>query len=134
MDRVPASRIVYADDGLHHLDGAPFTGVAFTERNGVLTSESTFREGLRWGPTKEWHPSGQPMVDVEFVRGELHGRAREWHLNGRPEADGEFEFGITLWSKYWDEDGVLEDDYVLTESRSEYERLLRLRAHYGASS
>ncbi|MGW3071324.1 toxin-antitoxin system YwqK family antitoxin [Kitasatospora sp. NPDC001132] len=134
MDRVPADRVDYEDDGLHYLDGAPFTGVAFTEKGGALRSEATYREGLRWGPTKEWYPSGQPMVDSAFVRGALHGRAREWHRNGQLAEDGEYEYGIALWAKQWDENGVLEDDHTLTESNSDHQTLLRFRALYGGAS
>ncbi|MEU0569800.1 hypothetical protein ABZ297_31095 [Nonomuraea sp. NPDC005983] len=134
MDRVPADRVVYEDDGLHYLDDTPFTGIAFTENDGALRSEATYREGLQSGPTKEWYPSGQPMVDATFARGALHGRAREWHKNGQLAEDGEYEYGITLWAKQWDENGVLEDDYTLTESDSDYRTLLHFRALYGGAS
>ncbi|MFB7918418.1 toxin-antitoxin system YwqK family antitoxin [Streptomyces sp. NPDC056061] len=134
MDRVPADRVDYEDDGLHYLDGVPFTGVAFTERGGALRSEATYREGLRWGRTKEWYPSGRPMVDSMFARGELHGRAREWHRNGQLAEDGEYEYGIALWAKQWDESGVLEDDHMLTESDSDHRTLLHFRELYGSAS
>ncbi|MEU6014597.1 hypothetical protein ABZ826_11220 [Streptomyces sp. NPDC047515] len=134
MDRVPADRVDCKDDGLHYLDDAPFTGVTFTEKNGALKSEAAYREGLRWGPTKEWYPSGQPMVDSTFERGALHGRAREWHRNGQLAEDGEYEYGIALWAKQWDENGVLEDDCTLTESDSDHRALLHFRALYGGAA
>ncbi|RJO70103.1 hypothetical protein D5S18_30095 [Nocardia panacis] len=134
MDRVPASRIDYGDNGFHCLDGVPFTGVACTEKDGIIRSEVTYREGLRSGPTKEWYPSGQPMVDSTFARGVLHGRAREWHASGQLAEDGEYEYGIALWEKQWDENGVLEDSYTLTESDSDHQTLLHLRTLYDRTS
>ncbi|SEM25163.1 hypothetical protein SAMN05660976_04605 [Nonomuraea pusilla] len=66
--------------------------------------------------------------------GALHGRAREWHRNGQLAEDGEYEYGITLWAKQWDENGVLEEDYTLTESESDHRTLLHFRALHGGAS
>lgn len=134
MKKVLADTLDYPGDGLHYLGDEPFTGVAYTlSKDGREDSEMHYREGLRWGPTKEWYSSGQQMVDSNFYNGVLHGRAREWHKNGQLAEDGEFEYGITLWQKKWDENGNLESDVVLKESDKGYQMLLNYRRLYGGA-
>jgi antitoxin component YwqK of YwqJK toxin-antitoxin module len=130
--RVPASELTYMRDGLHHLDGQPFTGIAFNlTKDGSLKSELAYRDGLLCGRTREWYATGQPMVDSTYYRGALHGRASEWHRNGQLAEDGEYEYGITLWEKTWDEHGNVTRDVVLQESDPAYQMLLNFRRIYG---
>jgi antitoxin component YwqK of YwqJK toxin-antitoxin module len=132
MKRALARTLEYQEDGLYYLDNEPFTGVAFTlSKDGWEKAEMHYKQGLRWGPTKEWYAPGQPMVDSCFFKGVLHGRAREWHRNGQLAEDGVYEYGITRWEKKWDENGDLESDVVLKESDNAYQALLRQRKLYG---
>jgi hypothetical protein len=133
--RIPLDSLDYHDnDRRYYLDDKLFTGVAFTlNKDGKLKSEVTYREGLPWGPTKEWYRTGQPMVDSTLVMGRLHGRAREWHANGQLAEDGEYEYGLTLWEKTWDENGRIVDDYQMKESDPDYQTLQHYRALYAST-
>jgi antitoxin component YwqK of YwqJK toxin-antitoxin module len=132
MQRVAAKELEYAEDGLYYFNGKPFTGTAiYYLKSGWENAEMEFRDGLQWGPAKEWYGPGIPMRDATFLNGALHGRAKEWHKNGQIAEDGEYEHGITLWEKKWDEQGNLESDYVLKESDSNFEMLKKFRLLYG---
>lgn len=132
--RVPAKSLDYDDrTATHLLNGEAFTGIAFTSMtDGRDKSVVEYRHGVRWGSTKEWYTSGQPMVDAHYVRDALHGRAREWHANGQLAEDGEYEYGIARWSKQWDEDGTLTKSFVLTEEHAAWKSLLHHREMYGS--
>jgi antitoxin component YwqK of YwqJK toxin-antitoxin module len=133
MQRVLASSLAYdSSEDAYYLDGKPFTGVAFTAaKDGFERSESEYRDGLRWGPTREWYAPGQPKVESNYFRGVLHGAAREWHRNGALAEHGVYEFGIAIWEKQWDENGQLTKERTLKETDSAFGRLQRLRKTYG---
>jgi len=133
MKRMPASQLEYPGDGLHYVDGEPFTGITYTlAKDGSRKSEVTYRDGLQWGPANEWYRSGRPMVEATYFKGVLHGRAREWHANGQLAEDGDYEYGFTLWEKMWDEHGNLTRTFVLKETDSDFQRLAQCRRLYGA--
>lgn len=117
-NRVPFAEIDYRSDGLYHCGEQPFTGVAFIlGKDGRPQAEMTFQEGLRWGLSREWYREGQPMVLSNWAGGVLHGRATEWHRNGQVAEDGEYAYGVPLWEKVWDEDGVLMKERLREPSR-----------------
>lgn len=132
MTRVLAKTLDYhEDDDLHYLGDTPFSGTAYTlAKDGRVKAEMDYRDGLRWGATREWYGNDQPMVSSTFYRGVLHGRASEWHANGQIAEDGEYEFGIALWEKHWDEDGKPTKDYRLAESDPNHARVLERRRIY----
>ena len=131
MKRVLARELEYPGDGLHYLDGEPFTGIAFSvTKDGFERSQLEYRNGLRWGASKEWYGPDLPKVDATYYKGVLHGRAREWHRNGQLAEDGEYEYGIVLWEKQWDEEGNVTKDYRLTETDRDFETLQRYRTLY----
>ena len=132
MKRVKASELEYPGDGFYYLNQIPFTGIAITYSKGNWEKSAiSYEEGLRSGPTVEWYQPGQKMIESSYFKGALHGRAQEWHRNGQLAEDGEYEYGITLWEKNWDENGVLKKDYVLKESDQNYQSLLKYRQIYG---
>lgn len=135
MKRVLLSDLEYpGTDGLYWLDGHPFTGIAFTlaKNQPWERAELHFRDGLRWGPTHERYAPGQPMVEATYFKGVLHGRATEWHRNGQVAEDGEYAYGITLWSKCFDERGVLEREHRMTDA--DVARVAELKRVYGEAS
>lgn len=135
MKRVSADQLEYPGDGLYYLQGSPFTGIAYRlHREGTLRSELEYRDGLRWGMSREWYGPEQPMVEAPYFKGVLHGRAREWHRNGQLAEDGEYEYGIALWEQEWDEDGTLTSEHRLSEAEPDYETLRRYRELYGRDS
>jgi antitoxin component YwqK of YwqJK toxin-antitoxin module len=133
MVRVPEKEIEYPGDGLYYLNGLPFTGtMVFLSGTGQERGESEYKNGLRWGLTKDIYPDGSPMVEATYFKGALHGRAREWHRGGQLAEDGEYEYGIALWKKRWNEAGLLEHDYKIDPSGDAAQRLQRARILYGS--
>lgn len=131
MRRVPLKSLDYDERTGHSVvEGEPFTGVAEVIKNGVVTCEVEYREGLRWGATREWYLTGQPMVESSLWRDALHGRAREWHRNGQLAEDGEYAYGIALWAKAWDENGTLIKDFALPPGDPGFERIEEHRRRY----
>ncbi|WP_157832255.1 toxin-antitoxin system YwqK family antitoxin [Pseudomonas sp. 09C 129] len=134
MLRVPINELSYRQDGLYYFNNEPFTGVAVEMlENGHIKTEIEHRNGLQWGGAKEWYGPDRPMVESNFFEGVLHGRAREWHENGQIAEDGEYEYGITIWKKHWDENGVLVKEYSIDESDPRFQRVLQRRIIYGRS-
>jgi antitoxin component YwqK of YwqJK toxin-antitoxin module len=135
MKRVPANKVRFEDDGLYYCDGEPFTGVKFTEfPDGSLRSESEYRDGLRWGKSREWHKNGTLVSEAEFFRDVLHGVAREWSPAGRPESEIVCEYGITLHEREWDDEGNLVKEHKIQEGSRDHQRLLSLKKAYDAES
>lgn len=135
MKRIPMSKLAYPGDGLYYLDDEPFTGfVLLGSEHGQDRGYSEYRHGLCWGETRETYPEGTPVLEATYFKGVFHGRAREWHRNGRLAEDGEYEYGIALWKKTWDEDGVIEEDYRLEQGDQDYQDLLYARSLYEQDS
>lgn len=131
MKRVSAEQVSLERDGLYYCDGEPFTGVAFTLfRDGSPRSESTYRDGLRWGEGKGWHKNGRLAAESVFFRDALHGTSREWSPDGQLISEIVCEFGITVHERSWDDDGNLIAEYHLTEGDPDEVRLQQMRAIY----
>ncbi len=114
-------------------EGRPFTGVAYTlGPDSAVTSEQTFRDGLRWGPVWERYRSGQLYYEAWFFRDVLHGRKREWYKDGQLAEEGEYEYGLPLWKRRWSETGDLIEEYQLSKTSPAFKRLEQLRQVFGA--
>ena len=75
MKRAPHQDLTYSGDGLHYLQGTPFTGVGFRlAREGWERSSIEYRDGLRSGALREWYAPGVPMVESTWFKDEI-GRA-----------------------------------------------------------
>lgn len=131
--RVPSSELEYDEDEAIYLrDGEPFTGIAYElYPSGALEGESEFRDGLSWGVGRGWHPNGQLSSEGHAFKDVQHGIAREWDEQGRLEEESYCEYGIVIYEKKWNEEGVLIEDYQLKESDPDYEELQRLWELYG---
>ncbi len=128
MKRVSEGDLEYVN-GHYFLEDEPFTGVAVAEHpDGWLELEIEYRYGLKWGMQREWGAPDQLFTEAELQSGVVHGRKRVWHENGKLAEEGEYEFGVTLRSKKWDEDGNLEEDFELKEEpNSNFDFLEKLR-------
>lgn len=94
----------------------PFTGISrHSNREGALTGEDTYINGIQQGPARYWYPSGQLKGEEYFVNNGLHGPCKEWHENGQLKRDAMFEHSILVHDKQWDESGNLIKDMQLTE-------------------
>jgi antitoxin component YwqK of YwqJK toxin-antitoxin module len=133
MIRIPSSELEYDPKaGTYLRGGEPFTGTAYTlYPSGALEAESEFRYGLSWGLGRGWHPNGQLSSEAYFMRDVQHGIAREWDEAGRLEEESYCEYGIVIYEKKWNEEGVLIEDYHLKEGDRDYESLQLRRAVYG---
>ena len=116
------------DDGLYYFGDEPFTGVSVSYHDGRVTAESEFRDGMVWGVSHSWHPSGAPESERQSVAGVLHGLCQEWDEQGRQTLYEVFELGVCVWRRRW-EAGRLTEDWRLTESDSDFAVLQMLRTH-----
>jgi antitoxin component YwqK of YwqJK toxin-antitoxin module len=91
-------------------DQTPFTGAAYTFRDGQLAEADTYRDGIAWGAQRAWHWTGAATFAVYLVADIGHGLSRRWHRNGRLDrAEVLWYGGATRW-RTWAEDGQpLED-------------------------
>ena len=136
MIRVPSSELEYDFKAAIHLrNGEPFTGTAYSlHANGNLAEETEFRDGLRWGISRGWYRDGSPSEERHFLRDVRHGIARDWDKSGRLEEESCCEYGIVVYKKTWNKDGVLVENYQLKEGDRDFESLQQRREAYGNKS
>ncbi|MFJ3833653.1 toxin-antitoxin system YwqK family antitoxin [Streptomyces sp. NPDC090046] len=96
----------YAHRLLYH--GELFTGEAEEFVAGRRLSLTTYREGIKDGPYRQWYASGVLQAEGVMRTGRLAGEARRWHENGVlaqrlvQSEDGRF----SLQAFEWDENGA----------------------------
>jgi antitoxin component YwqK of YwqJK toxin-antitoxin module len=116
------------EEGTQIYNDEPFTGIArYYNREGKLTGENTYLNGIQHGLARYWYPSGQLKGKETFVNNGLHGPCKEWHENGQLKRDAMFEHSILVRDKQWDENGKLIKDMQLTEKDPLFESLERSR-------
>jgi antitoxin component YwqK of YwqJK toxin-antitoxin module len=118
-----------SDDYLTMLyEGRPFSGLAY-EKNpaGSLVSECTFKDGQKFGISREYASTGVLVEEKTYEHDALHGPSHEWYENGVLKSEGEFEFGICLWEKMFGEDGLLIREFTLAETAPQFKTLQKLR-------
>jgi hypothetical protein len=109
--------------------GKPFSGIAFEiAPNGQLVSEAEYRDGKRFGLSRDWSIDGVLISEVCFRADVAQGRRRIWYWTGAPKSDGQYEWGICLAEREWDQHGTLRRDFVLKETDPQFRTLQRLRA------
>jgi antitoxin component YwqK of YwqJK toxin-antitoxin module len=129
MTRVPQSSLQF-EEGVMMLDGTPFTGVGFIERNGEVIEETEYQRGMKWGVSKTLFPGGKPYKHTRLFAGVRHGRHRQWHFNGELAEEADYELGFLVRRKKWDEDGDPIDDFQLEASDPEHGHLEQVRESY----
>ena len=118
--------------GLYTYEGAPFTGAAFEMgRTGTLEWETEYRDGLRDGLQRGWHPDGSLAAEGTFLAGTIHGTYREWHPGGQLAVEMVGEHGILLRERQWDESGRLTKEYAIAEGGPDWQTLQRYRDRFG---
>ena len=83
--RVSLLKLAQQPDGrmLLRSTGLPFTGVHYEQwPNGTPRLEYSFVEGLREGPSKAWHETGQLGLQGEWKQGQPVGTVTEWSPDG----------------------------------------------------
>ncbi|GEM_PF-1984986 len=127
MARVPANEVSYAEDGFYYRDRELFTGVTFTVYpTGEARSEVEYRDGHRWGPSKDWYKTGQLAEEWNFRQGGAHGMQREFEKDGTLLSEEACEHGIILWRREL-QAGEMVETYRLSEEEHNHALLLKFR-------
>ena len=130
MQRIRADRLDYREeDSLYCLDDVPVTGVAFTPDGPRVRSEAEYRDGLAWGVSRSWHPSGAPASEKQTAGGVWHGLCQEWDEAGRLTLYEVYELGVCVWRQRWAA-GALAEDWRLAEPDGDFATLQMLRRHF----
>jgi antitoxin component YwqK of YwqJK toxin-antitoxin module len=109
--------------------GQDFTGTALEkDRQGNVIAEVAFREGKKFGPSREWFPGGGVRTKETYAFDVLHGESCEWYESGVLKAEGTYELGICLRKQEWSVDGATTSKMVLSEDNPQYRMLQLLRA------
>jgi antitoxin component YwqK of YwqJK toxin-antitoxin module len=109
--------------------GQDFTGTAVEkDRHGTVIAEVAFREGKKFGLSREWFPNGRVRTEETYAFDELHGESREWYESGALRAEGAYELGICLRKQEWSADGAIASKTELREDSPQYRTLQLLRA------
>jgi antitoxin component YwqK of YwqJK toxin-antitoxin module len=111
-------------------EGNPFSGVAYEKlKNGGLT-ETMICNGRKNGMESEWYPSGQIKEYAQIINNHRHGIFWEWYENGMRKSDTIYEYGHKTKSTVWDENGVINERYLIDENSADYSTLQLLRKRY----
>ena len=128
MIRVTSLELEYPGDGVTYFRGERFTGFeVLRDDSGWECAEHEYRDGLLSGVKREWHRPGVLALEAECALGAFHGRVRRWHETGLAESDAVYEHGIGLRSQVWDEEGLLVEDFTLSEADPAFRVLLAFR-------
>jgi antitoxin component YwqK of YwqJK toxin-antitoxin module len=110
----------------------PFTGIAHRKANdGHIMCEIGYRDGRRWGPSREWYDDGQISSEEHYAWDWAHGSFRQWHGNGRLAIEETYEWGVCLERKEWGDQGTLIEHYQLRETDPGFGTLQTRRAKFG---
>jgi hypothetical protein len=94
--------VSYADLGWEQekymLEGKTFSGVAHDthKKNGKPRSRWEIKNGVPHGVVKEWHESGQLIVETHYHRGLRHGMNRYWRPTGELMKEQVYEHGKSM--------------------------------------
>lgn len=109
--------------------GQDFTGTAVEkDMHGNRIAEVEFRDGKKFGLSREWFPSGKQRTEESYAFDALHGEAREWYESGALKSASSYELGICLRKEERAEDGTLTDEMLLMKDSPQYKTLQMLRA------
>lgn len=119
-----AEQLVLDDEGRALYAGAPFTGRAVQhDDEGALVAEESYEDGLRHGPARLYHPSGELAEEGVRRRGAWHGTVEVWNEDGTQAEEARYAWGICVESWTWDADGTLVEHFQL-DPESEMMRLV----------
>ena len=106
--------LVLDDEGRATHDGALFSGLSVRcEDDGTRLSEDTWREGVRHGPSRLFHPDGSLAEEGNRRQGAWHGTVEVWHPGGEQAEEATYAYGICLEQVCWDEAGEVIEHFQL---------------------
>ncbi|MCB9897368.1 MAG: hypothetical protein H6825_05140 [Planctomycetes bacterium] len=127
--RLDAEQLAFDDDGRALHAGAPFTGVAVErDDDGALLAEDTYVDGLRHGPSRMFHPTGELAEEGVRRRGAWHGTVEVWNVDGTQAEEARYAYGICLESFTWDASGELVEHFQLDQESDMMRLVERCRA------
>lgn len=113
MQCVDIDDLTYSGEGIYELDGIPFTGVAVElGADGVVISETTYKQGQLFGRSREWHPNGRLILEVVYGGVEDRNYLREWYAGGQAKAEEVTQLGKLLLRREWSGDGKLMREFI----------------------
>lgn len=90
------------------LDGKRFSGLAYEILGNGNIANDFFFDGIMWGPSRIWAPSGQLIEEWwHFGVDSFHGVNQTWSLEGKLETKEEFWKGVRVGFEEWDGNGNL---------------------------
>jgi len=91
------------------LNNIPYTGYAYAlfPSNGKLSDEYNLLNGYQEGIQRVWYQNGQLMSETYYSNNIPHGKCTEWFDDGTLSFEAEYNMGIKIWSKMYNEQGVL---------------------------
>lgn len=95
-------------------------------KNGIKSSEITYRGNTPEGVARFWHPNGELMQENTYIDGMVSGVLKRWHPNGNPEAEEEYVNDLKNGvSKEYNNDGklILEAFYINDTLNGKYQEL-----------
>lgn len=105
--RITLDQIDYDEDLRAIFDGERIDGeVVEVDSQGRTVTSTTFANGLRDGPDREYYPDQRLKAEYLYRTGLPHGIARTWHPNGALARELTYERGEVLAERAWSEDGT----------------------------
>ena len=111
-------------DGLYYYEGQPFTGVLVRPlAPNFIQSEVHYVNGLPDGLTQVWRRPGCLAEESHFRCGVYHGTRTLWNDRGSLIAQEQYERGVCVVRQRWDDNGVLLEDFRISENDPQYKWL-----------
>ncbi len=130
--RVPYDDLDVDQDRLVTWNEVPFTGIALEQYDdGTRRSETVYVEGVRHGPSREWHHTGALNEEAAYWHGARHGDTSTFDSAGRRVADETYEFGVLTRDRRWIAGGVLAKEWTIGPADDLYRILQLSREKYG---
>ena len=85
---------------------------------------------LHHGTSTSWFDNGKKESVDHSKWNILHGKFWEWDEEGHLILEGEILYGIPVWSKRYDDDGEIIEDYKVENHPERVERFRRLKIHF----
>ncbi|MEN9918686.1 MAG: hypothetical protein RL662_1122 [Bacteroidota bacterium] len=94
------------------LNNIPYTGYAYALfPNGKLSYEYNLIDGYQEGIQRIWFENGQLMSETYYMNNIPNGCCSEWFENGVLQFEAEYNMGKKKWSKRYNKQGKLINEY-----------------------
>ena len=107
--------VEYYDNGqkkeeITYKDGKPDGLWSWWHENGQKKSEGTYKDGKEDELVRiKWYSNGQKRSERMYKSGKYDGLSTFWYMNGQKWHEGTYKDGERISSKYWNEDGSVQE-------------------------